>query len=55
MHFPQIIVFDWDDTLFPTSYIRDDMELDYQRPVKDSHLVHTHTHTPICACPTAVH
>lgn len=30
-----VIVFDWDDTLFPTTYIREDLELDHMRPMKD--------------------
>jgi len=33
-----IIVFDWDDTLFPTSYVRDDLELEYTKPMKDQQL-----------------
>lgn len=33
-----VIVFDWDDTLFPTTYIREDLELDHWLPLKDTHL-----------------
>jgi len=32
------IVFDWDDTLFPTTYIRDDLNLCWQTPVKNQRL-----------------
>mmetsp|Transcript_53199 Transcript_53199/g.123842 ORF Transcript_53199/g.123842 Transcript_53199/m.123842 type:complete len:419 (+) Transcript_53199:75-1331(+) len=28
-----VIVFDWDDTLFPTSYVNDDLQLDWQQPL----------------------
>jgi len=33
-----VIIFDWDDTLFPTTYVRDDMELAWQKPLKDQRL-----------------
>merc|ERR1740117_1091164 len=29
-----IIIFDWDDTLFPTTYMRDDMDLSWRKPIK---------------------
>mmetsp|Transcript_34890 Transcript_34890/g.94513 ORF Transcript_34890/g.94513 Transcript_34890/m.94513 type:complete len:443 (-) Transcript_34890:63-1391(-) len=28
-----VIVFDWDDTLFPTSYVNDDLDLNWQEPL----------------------
>eukprot|EP00428_Durinskia_dybowskii_P039962 CAMPEP_0170270424 /NCGR_PEP_ID=MMETSP0116_2-20130129/35157_1 /TAXON_ID=400756 /ORGANISM="Durinskia baltica, Strain CSIRO CS-38" /LENGTH=465 /DNA_ID=CAMNT_0010521617 /DNA_START=1 /DNA_END=1395 /DNA_ORIENTATION=- len=28
------IIFDWDDTLFPTTYVRDDMRLDWRTPLR---------------------
>jgi len=33
-----VIIFDWDDTLFPTTYVRDDLELDWQKQLKDQPL-----------------
>jgi len=33
-----IIVFDWDDTLFPTHYVRDELELEYNKPMRDQNL-----------------
>lgn len=30
-----IIIFDWDDTLFPTTYVRDDLELNWKKQMKD--------------------
>merc|ERR1719352_1345969 len=33
-----VIIFDWDDTLFPTTYVRDDMELNYEQPMKDQQI-----------------
>jgi len=33
------IVFDWDDTLFPTTYVRDDMKLCWQTPMKNQRLL----------------
>lgn len=33
-----VIIFDWDDTLFPTTFIRDDLELKWQRPLKEQSL-----------------
>eukprot|EP00929_Paragymnodinium_shiwhaense_P102796 TRINITY_DN6602_c0_g1_i1.p1 TRINITY_DN6602_c0_g1~~TRINITY_DN6602_c0_g1_i1.p1 ORF type:complete len:609 (-),score=161.59 TRINITY_DN6602_c0_g1_i1:203-2029(-) len=33
-----IIVFDWDDTLFPTTYVRTDLELSLKLPLKDQHI-----------------
>lgn len=32
------IVLDWDDTLFPTTYVRDDLELCWKKPLKDQRL-----------------
>lgn len=32
------IIFDWDDTLFPTTYIRHDLGLDLHKPLKDQNL-----------------
>mmetsp|Transcript_105852 Transcript_105852/g.225930 ORF Transcript_105852/g.225930 Transcript_105852/m.225930 type:complete len:502 (-) Transcript_105852:30-1535(-) len=32
------IILDWDDTLFPTTYVRDDLELCWRRPMKDQNL-----------------
>lgn len=32
------IVFDWDDTLFPTSYLIDDLCLNHKKPLKDQRL-----------------
>eukprot|EP00927_Polykrikos_kofoidii_P046738 TRINITY_DN40876_c0_g1_i1.p1 TRINITY_DN40876_c0_g1~~TRINITY_DN40876_c0_g1_i1.p1 ORF type:complete len:545 (+),score=107.20 TRINITY_DN40876_c0_g1_i1:109-1743(+) len=29
-----IIIFDWDDTLFPTTYVRDDLDLSCRKPVE---------------------
>lgn len=29
-----VVVFDWDDTLFPTSFINDDLNLDYDKPLE---------------------
>lgn len=33
-----VIIFDWDDTLFPTTYVRDDMELAWQKPMREQQL-----------------
>jgi len=33
-----VIVFDWDDTLFPTSYIIDEMKLDWRFPIAQQRL-----------------
>lgn len=34
-----VIVFDWDDTLFPTSYVTEELEADWSRPLrKQKHL-----------------
>lgn len=33
-----IIIFDWDDTLFPTTYVRDDLELNWRVKMKDQRL-----------------
>lgn len=30
-----LLIFDWDDTLFPTTYVRDDMDLCWRKPMKD--------------------
>lgn len=30
-----VIVFDWDDTLFPTTYVNDDLRLDWQRSLRN--------------------
>lgn len=38
MKMQTVIIFDWDDTLFPTTYIRDDMELNWQKPMKDQRI-----------------
>jgi len=32
-----IVVFDWDDTLFPTTYLNDELGLDWQKPLKNQH------------------
>lgn len=29
-----VVVFDWDDTLFPTSYLSDDLKLDFGKPLE---------------------
>jgi len=29
-----IVVFDWDDTLFPTTYVNDDVKLNWKRPLR---------------------
>mmetsp|Transcript_30507 Transcript_30507/g.80923 ORF Transcript_30507/g.80923 Transcript_30507/m.80923 type:complete len:592 (+) Transcript_30507:100-1875(+) len=34
------ICFDWDDTLFPTTYVRDDLDLDWRTPMKNQRLPH---------------
>lgn len=33
-----VVVFDWDDTLFPTTYIQDDLNLDVQTPMLQQRL-----------------
>eukprot|EP00440_Ansanella_granifera_P057921 gb/GFBE01062788.1/.p1 GENE.gb/GFBE01062788.1/~~gb/GFBE01062788.1/.p1 ORF type:complete len:567 (+),score=150.73 gb/GFBE01062788.1/:1-1701(+) len=33
-----LLIFDWDDTLFPTTYVRDDMELSWRKPMKDQNV-----------------
>lgn len=33
-----VIIFDWDDTLFPTTHIRDDLELRWQKPLDQQSL-----------------
>ena len=33
-----LLIFDWDDTLFPTTYVRDDLDLAWNRPLKDQDL-----------------
>lgn len=33
-----LLIFDWDDTLFPTTYVRDDMDLSWRKPMKDQDL-----------------
>lgn len=33
-----IIIFDWDDTLFPTTYVRDDMGMSWREPVEKQNL-----------------
>jgi len=32
------IIFDWDDTLFPTSYLIDDLRLNHKKPLKEQRL-----------------
>jgi len=32
------ICFDWDDTLFPTTYVRDDLDLDWRTPMRNQRL-----------------
>jgi len=34
------IIFDWDDTLFPTTYVRDDLALDWRTPMRSQPLAH---------------
>ncbi|CAK9084158.1 Hypothetical protein SCF082_LOCUS39934 [Durusdinium trenchii] len=33
-----LLIFDWDDTLFPTTYVRDDLKLVWNKPLKDQDL-----------------
>jgi hypothetical protein len=33
-----IIIFDWDDTLFPTTYVRDDLNLQWRKPIEKQDL-----------------
>ena len=33
-----VIIFDWDDTLFPTTYVRHDLGLNIQQPLKNQKL-----------------
>ncbi|CAE7243575.1 unnamed protein product [Symbiodinium necroappetens] len=33
-----LLIFDWDDTLFPTTYVRDDLDLSWNKPLKDQSL-----------------
>jgi len=33
-----VIIFDWDDTLFPTTHVRDDLELRWQKPLEQQSL-----------------
>jgi hypothetical protein len=34
-----VIIFDWDDTLFPTAYVRSDLELSLKVPLKDQNIL----------------
>lgn len=36
-----LLIFDWDDTLFPTTYVRDDLKLVWNKPLKDQDLSST--------------
>jgi len=33
-----LLIFDWDDTLFPTTYVRDDLDLSWNKPLKEQSL-----------------
>lgn len=33
-----LLIFDWDDTLFPTTYVRDDLKLVWNKPLKEQDL-----------------